>query len=376
MNKIIQINLAGQAVSIDEQAYSTLSQYMMTLEKHFKHTESGKEILDDIEARIAELFFGKLKNSAFINETHVQEAITLMGTAQDLGADEGFEPAAAPHYTSGKGKKLFRDKEDSVLGGVCSGLGAYFGLDASMMRVIFVLLVLLAGAPIIAYIVLWAVLPAAITPQDRYRMHGDASTITDIANNIREEANRVSHNLRDGAHKWSDDLKKNGNLNYGARNLAKGIEEIVKVFGKIFGAFVLTILVIVGMALAVALLTNATGGFSGQINGAYFSAPTLLTSPTLNWVFSISLLSLILIPIGTVIYAILQFIFSWVNVINLKGLFLAWLACLAIFIGVSIYAARDFNQIGIKNFILQMDKELDDAGNEIDAEWNNGIDHI
>jgi len=91
MNKIIKINLAGQAVSIDEQAYNSLSQYMRSLEKYFINTESGKEILEDIEARIAELFFATLRSNDFISEIHVQEAITLMGTAQDMGAEDNDE---------------------------------------------------------------------------------------------------------------------------------------------------------------------------------------------------------------------------------------------------------------------------------------------
>ena len=170
MNKIIKINLAGQAVSIDEQAYESLSQYMRSLEKHFVNTESGKEILEDIEARIAELFFATLRSNDFISEMHVQEAITLMGTAQDMGAEEGEESETTHVFSEPKRKKLFRDKDDAVFGGVCSGIGAYYGLDTSAVRVIFVLLVLLAGAPIVAYIILWAIIPAAITHQDRYRM--------------------------------------------------------------------------------------------------------------------------------------------------------------------------------------------------------------
>jgi phage shock protein PspC (stress-responsive transcriptional regulator) len=369
MNKIIQINLAGQAVSIDEQAFTTLSQYLGTLEIHFKNTESAKEILDDIEARIAELFFSKLKNNAFINEKHVNEAIALMGTAKDMGADDDYA-AEEPHiaYSQDRSKKLFRDKEDSVFGGVCSGIGAYFGLDASAIRILFVLLVVIAGAPIVAYIILWAVIPEAKTPQDRYRMNGDASTISDIANNIRDEASRVSSNLKQGADKFSEDLKKNGKLNKNGNEILHGIGQIATFFGKAFGAFTLIILVTIGIVAAVGLLSNATGGFHANINGIGFDAPALFNVPTLNWIFSISLLSLILIPIGTVIYAILQFIFDWANTINLKGIFLAWLVSLAIFIGVTVYSAKYINTEKIKDFIENIDNEINDDIEELDRE--------
>jgi len=349
MNKIIQINLAGQAVSIDEQAYDTLRTYLRTLERHFNNTESGSEILADIEARIAELFFGKTKNgSAFINESDVNEAVNLMGTAEDMGIEED-QPSSAKDSSS-RSKKLFRDPEDKVLSGTCSGLAAYFGLDASVVRVVFLLLVLFAGVPILPYIILWIAIPEAKTPQDRYRMHGDANTVSDIANKVRNEAKNVSENLRDGANKFSDDLKKNSSLSSTAKGVASGIERVVRFFAKIFGAGTLAVLVAIGIAIAAALLSNATGGVDVYRNGMHFSVPTLFISPTLNWIFSISLLSLLLIPIGTLCYAILQFIFNMTSQINIKGVFIAWLLCLAVFIGTTIYSSSNINTTEIQEF--------------------------
>ena len=156
MNKIIQINLAGKAVSIDEQAYQKLSEYLKQLENHFASTPDGSEILGDIESRIAELFFSKLKKgNAFINDTDVTEAITLMGTPSDMGIEDEYEEQASNQTSSVEtSKKLFRDPNDRVLGGVCSGLAAYFGMDTSLMRVITILLVVFAGLPIFIYIIL------------------------------------------------------------------------------------------------------------------------------------------------------------------------------------------------------------------------------
>jgi len=375
MNKIIKINLAGQAVSIDEQAYNSLSQYMRSLEKYFINTESGKEILEDIEARIAELFFATLRSNDFISEIHVQEAITLMGTAQDMGAEDNDESQDSQAYKDPKRKKLFRDKEDAIFGGVCSGIGAYYGLDTIAVRIMFILLVMLAGAPIVAYILLWAIIPAAITPQDRYRMHGDASTISDIANNIREEATNVSSNLRNEASKWSKNIKKNSTLKRGTQTLTNGIAEILTVVAKLFAVFLIIMLVMLCIYFPLVILSSASGTFSGYINGSGFSAPLFFETPVLNWLFCISLLSLCLVPLAIAIYTLLKFVFNWTARVNLKGFFIAWLLSLAVLIGVSIYAIRD-NQLKFRDFIDQMDVEHNEAAFKIDTKtttWKEGI---
>lgn len=347
MNKIIQINLAGQAVSIDEQAYDTLRNYLKTLEQHFKHTDSGAEILQDIEARLAELFIGKTKvNSSFISEKDVKDAITLMGTPADMGIDEDQTKSESTNTSYEKlGKKLFRDGEDKVLGGVCSGLAAYLNMDASVLRIITLLLVMFGGLSIIPYLILWAVIPVAQTAQDRFRMHGETPNINDIANNIRNEANEVANNL-----------KKNPEVKTVVKTVGEIIERIVKWFSKLFGAGMLTILVVAGVSISAMLLANATGNAQVNINGSQFSAPELFDSASLNWIFSVSLLSVILIPIGAVCFAIVQFIFNLASVINFKAVFLAWLFSLAIFIGITVYAAKELNYDKIYEFRNQFEE--------------------
>lgn len=352
MNKIIQINLAGQAVSIDEQAYHKLSEYLKLLENHFATTPDGSEILGDIESRIAELFFSKLKKgNAFINNTDVSEAIALMGTPSDMGIEDEFEEAkTTSHSTLNSGKKLFRDPNDKVLGGVCSGLAAYFGMDISLMRVITILLVFFAGVPIFIYIILWAVLPEATSPNDRYRMYGDAINVNDIVDNVRNEAKDVATRVRNEASTVADSLKKNANSysNYGGVN--NGFNQVLRFFGKIFGAIVLTGLVAAAITFIVILLSNAAGGLDIYFGRDIVKTPSLLKSPTLNWIFSISLLSLILIPIGTACYGILTYIFNLGSSMNLKAIFLAWLICLAVFIGTSIYSAGNVNVDSFREF--------------------------
>lgn len=344
MNKIIQINLAGQAVSIDEKAYKSLSYYLQTLENHFANTIDGQEILTDIEARIAELFFGKIrKGNTFINEKDVAEATKLMGSAADMDIDNETDTKQSQSTNSNNNKKLYRDTDDRVLGGVCSGISAYFGMDTSVVRIIAVLLIIFTGIPLIAYFVFWAILPEASTPEDRSRMKGGNTTINDIVNNVRQEATDVARNVKNEASNVADRIKKNSNFSKSTKSITSGIQQIIKFFAKFFGAGVLICLVTSGIALTVFLLANATGGFQVNAGDSDTLIPSILKSPTLNWIFSLSLLSLILIPIGTICYAIILFILDSTVRVNVKSVFLSWLICLAMFIGISIYSAGNVN---------------------------------
>jgi len=224
MNKIIQINLEGQAISIDEKAYESLKNYLDLLEKHSKNTASGEEILSDIRSRLSELFSNKTKApNTFINEIDVQNAIEVMGKPADLGitGSEEFEeieiPAESDDVAKEKKldtvieeakqehsnahdnhtKKLFRDPDNKALGGVCSGLAAYFNIDVSIVRIITVLLVLFGfGFPIPIYLILWAVIPEAKTTHDKFRMTGETPDIGEIADRIRNEAQNVADSLK------------------------------------------------------------------------------------------------------------------------------------------------------------------------------------
>ena len=355
MNKIIQINLAGQAVSIDEKAYQSLSNYLQTLENHFANTTDGQEILTDIEARIAELFFGKIKKgNTFINEKDVAEATQLMGSAADMDIDDETDTKQSQRTKSTNNKKLYRDTDDRVLGGVCSGISAYFGMDTSVVRIIAVLLIIFTGIPLIAYFVFWAILPEASTPEDRSRMKGGNTTINDIVNNVRQEATDVARNVKNEASNVADSIKKNSNFSKSAKSITSGIEQIIKFLAKLFGAGVLIFLVTTGIALMVFLLANATGGFQFNIGDGGILTPPILKSPTLNWLFSLSLLSLILIPIGTLCYAIILFILDSTVRVNVKSVFLSWLICLAMFIGIAIYSASNLNIEPFKKFSEQI----------------------
>ena len=87
MNKVFNINLGGYAFTIDDNAYQHLSGYLKTIHHHFQDSEGYEEITSDIETRIAELFQESLGNHPIVTLKMVKEAITIMGTPEEFGAD-------------------------------------------------------------------------------------------------------------------------------------------------------------------------------------------------------------------------------------------------------------------------------------------------
>src|SRR5690606_26429323 len=128
MNKTVNINLGGTFFYIDEEAYQKLSRYFEAIKKHLSDSDGKDEIMRDIEIRIAELFSAKLKSDRqVISMEDLDEVIEIMGEPEDYRIDDDQAPER-PSYTSSQktSKKLYRDTEEGILGGVLAGLGHYF----------------------------------------------------------------------------------------------------------------------------------------------------------------------------------------------------------------------------------------------------------
>jgi len=175
MNKVININFQGRVIPIEEPAYEELKKYIESLRTHFANEEGREEIINDIENRIAELFSEKLKATGtnFISEAHVAAIIASIGRPEqfeELSMDENAKTNTSSgssgdkkqytEYPTSRGS-LYRNESDKMLGGVCSGIGAYLKIDTTLVRVLFALLAVGAfGTGLVLYIVLWAILPS------------------------------------------------------------------------------------------------------------------------------------------------------------------------------------------------------------------------
>ncbi|TAD86575.1 MAG: PspC domain-containing protein [Bacteroidetes bacterium] len=190
MKKVININFQGRVIPIEETACDLLQNYTNSLRNYFANEEGKDEIINDIENRIAELFSEMLKKgTACITDADVQRVIQSMGRPEDFDdadnntggqqqkSSSGSAQAEASYAsnTSGARKRLYRDDEDRLLGGVASGLANYLNLDPAIIRIIFALLVILGGSGFVIYIILWVVLPSrSLQTNIRKRLYRDA----------------------------------------------------------------------------------------------------------------------------------------------------------------------------------------------------------
>jgi len=173
MKKIININLSGRVIPIEDSAYESLQAYIESLRRYFANEESRDEIINDIESRIAELLHDKVRKGAeAVTDADVNEVITSMGRVEDFEAEEqennnassaSQQGSTQPNYTFAEKKsrgRLYRDTSDKFIGGVCSGLAAYMNVDPAIVRILFAIITFGGfGLGFLAYIVLWAILP-------------------------------------------------------------------------------------------------------------------------------------------------------------------------------------------------------------------------
>lgn len=207
MNKILNINLGGYPFTVDEDAYEHLSAYLDTIHKHFQQSEGYEEITADIEARMAELFQDRLNERPIVSRKDVDGIIEIMGTPEEFGADPldaEYKSKANTKRTFKTGKRLFRNPEDQVVGGVASGIAAYFGIeDPLWIRLAFVLFIISGGFGIPVYIILWAILPEANSSSDRLSMKGEPINVSSIAKTIEEEVENLSETLSGLSEDWN-----------------------------------------------------------------------------------------------------------------------------------------------------------------------------
>jgi len=198
MKKTLSINLSGMVFNIDDDAYRELQVYLSQIESHFADAEESKEILADIEARIAELFKERINDAKqVIVIKDVEEVIEILGRAEEIGesGDSSRESKKERFGPSGY-RRIYRDPDNRVLGGVCSGMGAYFRIDPIIVRIIFIIGALIGiGTGLIIYLILWIAIPEAKTTAQKLEMKGEPVNISNIGKSVKEEFNRVRKNM-------------------------------------------------------------------------------------------------------------------------------------------------------------------------------------
>ena len=258
MNKTVTINLGGIVFHIDEDAYQKLSRYFDAIKRSLNNSSGQEEIIKDIEMRISELLSEKLlSDKHVIGLKEIDEVIAVMGQPEDYIIEDDSK-AESNYQAYKKSKKLYRDKDKGMIGGVAAGLSHYLGIDVVWIRVILLLFFFGFGTGILAYIILWIATPEAVTTSEKLEMTGEPVTISSIEKKVREEFDSVSEKFK------NVDYDKYGNqIKTGAEKFGNSLSEIISTVFKVFAKFLGVILIITGVTvlffLFVGIFTLGTG---------------------------------------------------------------------------------------------------------------------
>ena len=218
MKQTEQFSVGGYAFTLEKDASAALQEYIATLEKHYLPQEGGKEIMEGIEERAAELLLDQCGRTGVVTLPHVQHVIHVIGRPERIEADDPGSQEAQPGENP---RHLYRDLENKRLGGVCAGLAAYLQVDVVIFRLAFVVLSVLGltipsagGAFFITfpfiYCILWVCMPAARTAQERWSMRGTSVTADEISRNIQAGIEEIGQTAREVGN--SDFFRKFGRL--------------------------------------------------------------------------------------------------------------------------------------------------------------------
>jgi len=355
MKKNIRVNVSGILFNIDEDAYKVLEDYLKRLEQHFKYSQGSKEIIDDIESGIAEMMSAKINESkTIISISDLDEIMKAMGEPGEIDVQDEHEENET--YENGRPKnskqrRLYRNGDAKVIGGVCSGISSYLNIDVVWVRILFLLLLLISGTGFIIYIILWMAVPEATTTSQKLEMEGEPINIDNIEKKIRDEINNLGDQLNDLKRKH---FSKKKDIERPIKNVLNAISPIFYAigraflifFGAIFSilAFLLIIFLIPAFFFANNLLFNNFNGF------VYFSIPEFANAIGYNstdyniLVFAVG--AVLFIPLLLIVLSGLAHLFNIREIIKgiKKALVIIWILSLIMLTYSAIKIADNFRQ--------------------------------
>lgn len=355
MKKTLTVNLGGTVFHIDEDAYRLLDNYLCNLKLHFRRQAGADEIVNDIELRISELFLEKLTaGSQVITITDVEEVINRMGKPEEMetGTEENAasgsgntKGASGESYGSGSWngdnnssytstrRRLYRNPDDKMLGGVIGGLSVYLGWDSTWFRLIFVLCAIFGFKFLLPlYIICWIVIPEARTAAEKLNMRGEAVTVENIGKTVTDGFERVTNNVNDymKSDKPRTSMQRTGDT---LLMIVGWFLKICLVIVAIICSPVLFVFGIVFVALLIAAIAVAIGG--GAALMSWFPAIdfVLPTSPLSAIVLYIAGILVVGIPLVSLVFAIFRPVFNWQPMVSgLKWtLLILWIVSATIF---------------------------------------------
>jgi phage shock protein PspC (stress-responsive transcriptional regulator) len=330
MDKTINVNIAGTLFRIDEEAFVFLRDYLQSINNRLRNVQGGLEIVEDIELRIAEIFNSNKGLAGVITRENIETMISIIGKPEDFDIKED---GTESYEFSAQKKRMYRNPDDSIISGVCGGIGAYVNTDPVLFRILFVIFTAFFGIGLFIYLALWIALPVANTDSRKKEMYGNANY-----------SSRRQHLRPDGGKEEPrsySDYK-------GSSTVSNAINEIFRAIGRVFYIVMRIFLIIIGITLVltgfmliitfiVIFVFKYPGGFSTgafDLNIIHLSdfLNYIVTPSVAPWIITLTLIAIIL-PLIAFIYWGVKMIF-WFNardgIYNLTGLVLWFITVAAL----------------------------------------------
>jgi phage shock protein PspC (stress-responsive transcriptional regulator) len=377
MNKTYTINISGIIFHIDEFAYEKLKGYLNTIRSYFKDSESREEIMTDIESRIAEIFSGRINDAKqVVLMDDVDHMIGIMGNPEVFKNEDGSETENNYKDTSNntyntsdpkRRKRIFRDPDDKVLGGVCSGVGNYFDIDPIWIRLAFAASFFYFGSGFLFYIILWMVIPEAKTTAEKLEMRGEKVNINNIEKTLKEEMEGIKNRFNQNVN--SQNMQSTGGKVKGfVKSMVDLATQLLGGFGRVFMKILGFIFVFFGVIILVALLSSifGNGGFinisDNGITSIDFHEILLKFFNTTNQITEAKVAAFLLIgiPLLMFIYQGVKLLFKikghnkWLNIVST----LLWLLGLGLTIDLLSSMSNEFKQKNVvkEKFVINNSK--------------------
>ena len=296
MKKVVKVSIGHFAFTLEEEAFRKVDSYLNDLKNHYSKNVNSAEIIDGIEERMAELILERCPEGKVVSGEVMDSVINTLGRPDDIGDESGEKDY--PKNTGYGVKHLYRNPDNKVLGGICSGVAAYLNFDSTLVRLLVVLLFFIScfafpigcGSIIVGYIILWIVIPKAKTVEQRCEMRGDSPTISNIERNIEEAASTLGSRIED---------------------IGRETAGFWNILGRVFSIFFGIVFTLIGIAGIITLVVLFTGVqvVSGNISEFIYMIMDMNGS-TLT-LFKIVLSLAVLLPFVGLLYGGIQLLFRF-----------------------------------------------------------------
>lgn len=364
MNRTITMNLSGIIFHIEEDAYEKLNKYLSTIRSYFNNSDGRDEIMNDIESRIAEMLQEKVsKTKQAVLMMDVESVIAMMGKPEDFAGDtEHSHSNQNPNATepdtvrnSGRRRRVFRDPDEKLLGGVCSGISNYFDIDPLWLRGAFAISFFIFGSGFLLYVILWIIIPQAKTTAEKLEMRGEKVDVNNIGKAVNEEFEDFKKRVNNfGETVGSTENKQK--VRSGARRATEFagtiLQNIIRIVAKAFAVFFAFISIVLLVGLLATIFGKGTiSAFNDGVNNIHFSlyefGDAVFPNDLSIELIVIGIILFFGIPLISIIYKCIRFLFGIKRQTNKMVQYTAtglWLCGLVLVIYIANAIGSDFSE--------------------------------